>query len=90
MSHQRSTDSLLRVNQIVGQEEVTEEQAKANRSKGKGPRRPRSAIKPIVPVCKATWWAGVKSGRFPKPVKLGRTTCWRESEVRKLTEGGDA
>ena len=41
----------------------------------------------IIPVSKSTWWAGVKSGRFPQPVKLGpRTTCWRESEVRKLVE----
>jgi hypothetical protein len=24
-----------------------------------------------IPVSKSTWWEGVKSGRFPKPVKLG-------------------
>ena len=24
-----------------------------------------------IPVSKSTWWAGVKSGRYPKPVKLG-------------------
>ena len=23
-----------------------------------------------IPVGKSTWWAGVKSGRFPKPIKL--------------------
>jgi hypothetical protein len=29
-----------------------------------------------IPVGRSTWWAGVKSGRFPKPVKLGpRTTA---------------
>lgn len=30
----------------------------------------------IIPVSKSTWWAGVKSGRFPKPVKTlgGRIT----------------
>lgn len=39
----------------------------------------------IIPVSKSSWWAGVKSGRFPQPVKLGpRTTCWRESDVRAL------
>jgi prophage regulatory protein len=43
----------------------------------------------IIPVSKSTWWAGVKSGRFPQPVKLGpRTTCWRKSEVQKLKESG--
>ena len=24
-----------------------------------------------IPVSKSTWWAGVKDGRFPKPLKLG-------------------
>ena len=42
-------------------------------------------IVPIIPISKSTWWAGVASGRFPSPVKLGgRATFWRESEVRKL------
>jgi prophage regulatory protein len=42
----------------------------------------------IVPVGASTWWAGVKSGRFPKPVKLGpRTTCWRATDILKLTAG---
>lgn len=38
-----------------------------------------------VPVSRATWWAGVKTGRFPQPVKLGpRTTCWRSADIDKL------
>jgi len=38
-----------------------------------------------IPVSKSTWWAGVKKGRFPKPIKLGpRTTCWKESEINNL------
>lgn len=37
------------------------------------------------PVSRSTWWAGVKSGKFPKPVKLGpRTTAWRVSDIRAL------
>lgn len=47
----------------------------------------------IIPVCKTTWWAGVKSGRFPKPVKLSpRVTVWRASEVFALIadqQGGE-
>ena len=40
---------------------------------------------PIIPVCKSSWWSGVRSGRFPKPVKLGkRTTCWRVEDIRDL------
>jgi predicted DNA-binding transcriptional regulator AlpA len=39
-------------------------------------------LPPVIPVSRATWWAGVKSGRFPKSVKLGpRTTVWRASDI---------
>lgn len=42
-------------------------------------------IPPIVPVGKSTWWQGVRTGRFPKPVKLGpRTTAWRVEDIRAL------
>lgn len=37
------------------------------------------------PVSKSTWYAGIKSGKFPPPVKLGpRTTAWRVSDIRNL------
>lgn len=45
------------------------------------------AILAVIPVCKSTWWEGVKSGRFPKPVKLGeRITAWRAEDIRALIE----
>ena len=52
-------------------------------------------IPPIIPVKKTTWWEGVKSGRFPKPVKLGpRVTAWRVDDIRDLVAsmevGGNA
>lgn len=50
-------------------------------------------IPPIIPVCKSTWWNGVKSGRYPKPYKLGkRITAWRAEDIRALlaSEGGRA
>ena len=38
-----------------------------------------------IPVKKSCWWDGVKSGRFPKPVKLGpRVTAWRVEDIRAL------
>jgi prophage regulatory protein len=41
----------------------------------------------LVPVGRSTWWAGVREGRFPQPVKLGpRTTCWRNSDIIALIE----
>ena len=47
----------------------------------------RPPIPPVIPVGRSTWWAGVKSGRFPKPVKLGpRTTAWRVEDIRILIE----
>ena len=42
---------------------------------------------PLFPVCASTWWAGVKSGRYPKPVKLSaRCTAWRAEDIRALIE----
>jgi predicted DNA-binding transcriptional regulator AlpA len=41
----------------------------------------------VYPVSKASWWAGVKSGRYPKSVKLGpKTTAWRVEDIRALIE----
>jgi len=40
-------------------------------------------IPALIPVSKTTWWQGVKSGKFPKAVKLGeRTTAWRIEDIR--------
>lgn len=45
-------------------------------------------IPPIIPVSKSTWWNGVKSGRFPKSIKLGpRTTAWRADDIWKIIDG---
>jgi prophage regulatory protein len=41
-------------------------------------------IPPIIPVKKSCWWDGVKTGRFPQPVKLGRCTMWRVEDIREL------
>jgi predicted DNA-binding transcriptional regulator AlpA len=41
-----------------------------------------------IPVSKSTWWAGIKDGRYPKPVKLGpRITAWRVEDIRALIAG---
>jgi prophage regulatory protein len=48
---------------------------------------PASGIPPIIPVKKTCWWNGVKSGRFPAPVKLGpRVTAWRVLDIRAFIE----
>ncbi len=83
MAHQLPEIGWLRLPQIIGSEEVTKEQAAENRKRDKGPKRPRAAIPPIVPISKSAWWAGCACGRFPKPVKLGpRTTAWSVDSIR--------
>lgn len=42
----------------------------------------------IIPISKSGWWEGVKTGRYPKPVKLSaRCTAWRVEDIRNLIEG---
>ncbi|WP_115702534.1 helix-turn-helix transcriptional regulator [Legionella sainthelensi] len=49
----------------------------------------KPSIPAIIPVSKSTWWNGVKSGRFPKPIKLGPgITVWRVEDIRQLIEKG--
>jgi predicted DNA-binding transcriptional regulator AlpA len=41
----------------------------------------------IVPISKSAWWEGCKTGRFPKPVKLGpRTTAWKAEDIAALVK----
>jgi predicted DNA-binding transcriptional regulator AlpA len=47
------------------------------------------APKGPLPISRSGWWAGVKCGRYPKPVRLGpRTTAWRASDIRHLIDHG--
>ena len=46
---------------------------------------PKAGIPPLIPVKKTCWWDGVRTGRFPQPVKLGpRVTAWRVEDIRAL------
>lgn len=50
-------------------------------------------IQPLIPISRTSWLDGVKSGKFPKPVKLGaRSVAWRVADIRALVErlGGAA
>ena len=41
----------------------------------------------LIPVSRASWWAGVKAGKYPPGVKIGaRTMGWRVSDIRDLIE----
>lgn len=41
----------------------------------------------IIPISKSNWWAGVKSGRYPQPVKISsRCTAWRIEDIHALVQ----
>ena len=41
-----------------------------------------SQVLELIPVSKSTWWAGVKSGRFPEPIKLGPSiSVWKSEDI---------
>lgn len=40
----------------------------------------------IIPVARSTWWGWVAAGIAPAPVRLGRTTAWRYSDLVALIE----
>jgi len=47
----------------------------------------------LLPISRSTWLTGIKSGHFPKPIRLGkRITAWRVEDIRNLInskeEGG--
>jgi len=49
--------------------------------------RQAQLIPDILPFSSATLWRMVKTGTFPKPVKLStRITAWRISDVKKWLE----
>jgi hypothetical protein len=44
-------------------------------------------IRPVIPVSKSTWWAGVRSGLFPPPVRVNKgISAWRWEDIRRLLE----
>ena len=48
---------------------------------------PKNDIPAIIPISKSSWWAGVKSGKFPKPIKLSeRCTAWKVEDIRSFID----
>lgn len=56
-----------------------------------GDKESNPPIPPIIPVCPSCWWAGVKSGRFPKPIKIGngRASFFRAEDIWALIESDE-
>ena len=50
-----------------------------------GNKKSNPPINGFIPGGKSTWWAGVKNGRFPSPVRMGsRCTMWRIEDIREV------
>ncbi len=41
----------------------------------------------LIPISRSAWWAGIRAGKYPAGLKLGRkTTVWRAEDIRALIE----
>jgi prophage regulatory protein len=69
-------DRLLRLEQIIGR--------KADRKKD------IPAVPAIIPVSRTCFLDRVKTGEFPRPVKIGRVTVWKETDIQRLVENLNA
>ena len=79
------TAGYVRLFQIIGQKEVTPEQADANRKSGKGLKTPQPGIPAVIPISRASWYSGIAKGLYPAPVKLSeRVAAWPVESIRAL------
>lgn len=47
---------------------------------------PKRGIPGIIPISRSSWWQGVARGVYPQPVRHGRVTFWRISDIQALVE----
>ena len=83
---QNTTDErLLRVEEILGLSAAKEKKA----AKDSASNTSSDSQKPLIPISRASWYNGVKSGRYPLGVKLGpHMIAWRWSDIQSLIEKG--
>ncbi len=46
----------------------------------------RRGLSGVLPMSRTTFYARVKTGEFPKPVKSGRLSLWRADDIRRLLD----
>jgi predicted DNA-binding transcriptional regulator AlpA len=50
-----------------------------------GDPKSNTSILAILPICRTSFLNGVKSGKYPQPIKLSeRTVAWRVEDIREL------
>jgi prophage regulatory protein len=38
----------------------------------------------LLPISAANWYRGIQEGRFPKPMKLGRSSLWKLEDIKRI------
>ena len=47
----------------------------------------KSGTPALIPIRRASWWQGIRDGRYPAPVRIGRrAVAWRACDIRALIE----
>jgi len=89
--HRSILELSSRLNEFIGKQKAlpsSETVSKVSTSVTEEPDRliRLAEVLTYIPVAKSTWWAGVKSGRYPAPVHhLGpRITAWKLSSILSL------
>lgn len=82
----------IRLPQLIGRPAVTEAEARANREKRGRAVRARPAVQGILPMSRASFYTGIRAGKYPAPVKVGNMSMWRAEDIRAMLEkiGGTA
>jgi prophage regulatory protein len=45
------------------------------------------AVLAKFPVSRAVWYAGIRAGKYPQPIKLGvRASAWKASDIDALIQ----
>ena len=42
---------------------------------------------PLLPISATSFWDGVREGKYPQPIKLGKTTLWPADEIYAFLDG---
>ncbi len=46
---------------------------------------PKNNIEPLLPISKSGFYAGIKAGKYPAPIKLSpRVSVWRVEDIMQL------
>jgi predicted DNA-binding transcriptional regulator AlpA len=56
-----------------------------------GDKKANPPIEPLIDVCKASWYKGMKDGIYPQGIRMSpRVVMWRLSDVLTIVNGAPA